>query len=183
MFVPADSANASYINSAYWAKIWPASIGLCHFLSANPAFIQNKIIAELAAGLGLPSIYVASTARHVYTTDIEPEAVKLVMQSAIYNQLSNITVTVMNWENPDNSILFDTLLLSDVNYEPNEFEALHKTIIHYLHKGVTIILSTPQRLMAKPFINQLLPYCHQQETVTVELENTFTDISVFVLRK
>jgi methyltransferase-like protein 23 len=183
LYTVVNSNNASFVHSPYWAKLWPASLGLCQFLSATPILIQNKIIVEMAAGLGLPSLYAASLAHHVYVSDIEPQAVEMVKQSAAHNQLNNISSYVIDWNSPDFSIIPDTLLLSDINYEPGEFAKLLVMINFYLNKDVAVVLSTPQRLMAKSFINQLLPYCRQQAMYTIALENTFTDISVFVFRK
>lgn len=138
---------------------------------------------EIAAGLGLPSIFAAATARQVYSSDIEPEAVALLVQSAKLNGLQNIDCRVIDWEASDYTIIPDTLLLSDINYNPAQFEKLVAMILHYLDRQTTIVLSTPQRLMAKSFINLLLPYCKHTETLPVDMDNTITDISIFVLRK
>lgn len=138
---------------------------------------------EIAAGLGLPSIFAASRARQVYTSDIEPEAVRLVALSAKLNKFQNIKCRVMDWENLDDTIIPDTLLLSDINYEPGQFEKLQVMVLHYLNKQTTVVLSTPQRLMAKSFINLMLPYCKHTKTVQVNSDSTIADISIFVLRK
>ena len=67
-----------------------------------------------------------------------------------------------------------------MNYEPHEFEVLYQIINRFLEKGTTIILSTPQRLMAKAFIQQLLPWCaiHQQMDVSQAAEKTAVTILV-----
>ncbi|RYY65449.1 MAG: hypothetical protein EOO13_17190, partial [Chitinophagaceae bacterium] len=56
----------------YWAKLWPASIGLCHYLEANKYLLQNKTVLELAAGLGLPSLLAARYAASVICSDYMP---------------------------------------------------------------------------------------------------------------
>ena len=66
----------------YWAKLWPASIALCEFIAANPNYIKNKTILELAAGLGLPSLLSAFYATGVTASDYLPEAVEFIKQSA-----------------------------------------------------------------------------------------------------
>lgn len=138
---------------------------------------------ELAAGLGLPSIFAAATAHQVYSSDIEPEAVNMLAQSAKLNGLQNIDVRVSDWESPDQTIIPDTLLLSDINYNPAQFEKLEGMILHHLDRQTTIVLSTPQRLMAKPFIHLLLPYCKHSETIPIDINNAIIDISIFQLRK
>ena len=82
----------------------------------------------------------------------------------------------MNIERPE-----DAILLSDINYEPNAFATLKTLVFSLLHQGKTILLSTPQRLMAKDFIHLLLPVCKQQEERTVYAEETQTAITILVL--
>ncbi len=169
--------------SPYWAKLWPSAIGLCQFLQNNLHYIQNKKVLELAAGLGLPGMFCASRASQVCISDIEPQAVELARQSALHNQLANVTCHVIDWNNLEEVAIPDTLLLSDINYEPAQFEKLLSVIRYFLSNHCIIILSTPQRLMAKDFITQLLPNCKEQATVTADLEGQPTDISVFVLKE
>lgn len=178
LFVPDAGAPLKSEHSPYWGKVWPAALGLCTFLQNNPYYIQQKKVAEIAAGLGLPSIFAAPYAAQVYCSDIEPAAVELIKQSVLHNKLCNIHCTVADWNDTGTALIPDVLLLSDVNYEPGQFEELMEVMQYYLAQHSTIILSTPQRLMAKPFIEKLLRYCVQQEEVMV----TETAVSVFVLR-
>lgn len=167
----------------YWAKLWPSAIGLCQFLQNNLQYIKNKKVLELAAGLGLPGIFCATHASQVCISDIEPQAVALVQQSVLHNKLSNVTCQVIDWNNLKEVAIPNTLLLSDINYEPAQFEKLLSVIRYFLSNHCTLILSTPQRLMAKDFINQLLPYCKKQATTTADLDGQQTDISIFVLKE
>jgi methyltransferase-like protein 23 len=183
LFVPVTAVNIPSVHSPYWARLWPSATGLCYFLADNTHYINSKNIVELAAGLGLPSIYAAAFATQVTASDIEPNAVELVQQSAQHNQLQNLTATVIDWRNAEEVAIPDVLLLSDINYEPAAFAALEKAINYFLERETTIILSTPQRLMAKDFISQLLPWCRQQAEVMVTQDAIETAISVFVLKK
>jgi len=169
--------------SLYWAKVWPAAIGLCYFLQDNPHYITNKKVLELAAGPGLPGIFAASLASSVCISDIEPAAITLMQQSVTHHQLNNVSCKVIDWNNLANEPIPDTVLLSDINYEPAQFKNLLQAIEYLLNKQCTIILSTPQRLVAKEFINQLLVYCIEQSSFDVELDNKETAVSVFVLKK
>lgn len=180
----ADAVQQYYTDNksgAYWTKVWPASIALCQFLQQNPAYIDSKSILELAAGLGLPGLFAAKSARHVTITDIEPLAAGYVLASAQHLQLSNVTATTLNWTDAVQIPLPDVLLLSDVNYGSAAFEVLNKVLEHFLHHNVTVIISTPQRLVAKQFIEKWLPYSVVQQNFSIELKNTTTDVSVFVL--
>jgi predicted nicotinamide N-methyase len=169
--------------SPYWARVWPAAIGLCHFLQDNLHYIKNKRVLELAAGLGLPGIFCAPYAHQVCISDIEPRAVELAKQSALHNKLVNVNCRVIDWNYLQEVDVPEVLLLSDINYEPAQFEKLLSVIWYFLAKQCTIILSTPQRLMAKGFITRLLVYCKEQTAIAAEGEMPKTDISIFVLKK
>lgn len=169
--------------SLYWAKVWPAAVGLCIFLQDNLHYIRNKTVLELAAGPGLPGIFCAAYARQVCISDIEPQAVELARLSGIEHQLENVSCRTIDWNDLSDVPLPEVLLLSDINYEPSQFEQLLSVMHYFLNNQCTIILSTPQRLMAKDFINQLLLFCKEQTETEVEMEGNKTNISVFVLKK
>ncbi len=132
LFIPEAWSPSETVHSPYWAKLWPAAIGLCNFLHNNLHYIRDKKIMEIAAGLGLPSIFAAPYALQVYCSDIEPAAVELVQQSVLYNQLTNVECAVADWNDYAMLPLPDTILLSDVNYEPVQFNQLLKAIQFYL---------------------------------------------------
>ncbi|MBO9591525.1 MAG: methyltransferase [Niabella sp.] len=181
---PPDVVQQAYIhnkNAAYWAQVWPAAVGLCIFLQQHPQYITGQKVLELAAGLGLPGLYAASLARRVTISDKEALAGSYVKRSATHLQLNNVTVEALDWKDAIAQPLPDVVLLSDVNYAPEVFAELKKVIGHFLQQAVTVIISTPQRLVAKPFITTLLPYAAVQWSTAVALDNREADVSVFVL--
>lgn len=173
----------SDLTSPYWAKVWPSAIGLCEFLLEQLHYIKDKKVLELAAGLGIPGIVAAPYASEVCSSDIEPLAVNLFLQSVRHNKLNNVTARVIDWNELQGIPVPDTLLLSDINYEPAQFEKLFAAIGYFLDRHCTIILSTPQRLVARDFINQLLPFCKEQAVRTIATESGTTEISIFVLKQ
>lgn len=183
---PPDFVQQAYEhnkNAAYWAQVWPAAIGLCMFLLRHQQYIKDQQVLELAAGLGLPGLYAASFAKQVTISDKEALASDYVERSAELLQLNNVTAKTLDWKDAITQPLPDVVLLSDVNYEPDVFAGLKKMIDHFLQHDITVIISTPQRLVAKSFINTLLPYTTLQWTSTVSLNNREIDVSVFVLTK
>lgn len=168
------------IPTPYWSQVWPAAISICEFITHNTDYIKGKKVLELAAGLGLPSFLAAQFAKKVHCSDYVQEAVDVLIKSIQHNNLTNIHCSKMDWNALPHSLTADVLLLSDINYEPTAFEALFKVLQRFLEQGTTIILSTPQRMMAKPFIERLLPFCVQQEEIIVQ-ENALT--TVMVLKK
>lgn len=167
----------------YWAQVWAAAYALCNFLAKRNELIKNKTILELAAGLGLPSFLAAQTATAVTCSDVSSDAVLLMQKSIAQNQFNNCTASVLDWNQLPVDLNPDVLLLSDINYEPQVFATLYKVLVSFLEKGTTVILSTPQRLMAKPFIQQLQPFIIEHYPETITAVEPHTACSVFVLKK
>lgn len=159
----------------FWGKCWPAAEAMASFLVAYSHLIQGKKVLELAGGLGLPSLVAANFALEVCCSDYLPEPLAYVKASAIANNITNISTAIINWQQLPENIQTDVLLLSDVNYDPADFEALDKLLQYFLERKTLILLSTPQRIMGKAFIKKWIPYQQQQETIA-------PDISLFVLK-
>jgi len=136
----------------YWARLWPASIGLASFLLQHPRWVKVPLVLELAAGIGLPSIVAARFAQQVICSDIEPNAIPVMQANKQLHQCTNVTCTVADWLHLPSHWHPQTILLSDVNYEPAAFAGLLLVLQQQLAAGACIMLATPQRLMAKPFI-------------------------------
>lgn len=174
--------NDPFAAFPYWAQVWPAALGLCSFLIRHTHYVQDKKVLELAAGLGLPSLLAAKYAHEVCASDHISEAVGLLQQSADCNGILNMKCVRLNWKNIPGTIIADTLLLSDINYDPASFDSLYSLLQRFLNNGTTILLSTPQRLMAKSFIDRILPFCIKQEEVLIENAQQQTFIAVYVLK-
>lgn len=189
LFVPDPDSLATAYNKEkkaatfyYWAKVWPAALGLCKFLQERLSYIIQKNVLELAAGPGLPAIFSSAYAKQVCISDVEPAAVELVQQTVHHHQLKNVTCQIIDWSDLSTISIPDIVLLSDINYDPSQFKFLLQAIHFLLDQQCTILLCTPQRLMAKDFILQLLPYCIEQADVTIELDGVYTTVTVFVLK-
>lgn len=165
----------------YWARLWPAAIAMGRWLVDNKSLLQNKKVLELAAGLALPSLIAARYADEVCCTDYLPDPLEVVARSITHNQLTSIQCQLLNWHHLPADIRTDILLLSDVNYHPSEFDALMNVIRHFLDNGTRIVLTTPQRLAAKPFIEKLLPFCTTQKEMAIDHEGSSTIISLLQL--
>jgi methyltransferase-like protein 23 len=166
----------------YWTQVWPAAIALANFLADHSQYIKNKKVLELAAGLGLPSMVAAHYAQAVCCTDYLEEAVAVVKKSVTINGLQNVTCRVINWHHLPKTLSADVLLLSDINYNPDEFNVLLNVLQYFLNKGTTLLLSTPQRLVAKSFIEQLTPWCRHQQQVPVLHYDETINVSILVLK-
>lgn len=155
---------------------------MASFISAHSEYVRDKTVLELAAGLGLPSIIAARHASSVCCSDYSEEAVDTIEQSIQHNNLLNTQARLIDWYHVPEDVNADVLLLSDINYEPDSFEQLYKVISEFLEKGSTILLSTPQRLMAKPFIERLLSASVYHEELKILHQDKPVMCSLFVLK-
>lgn len=163
----------------FWSKIWPASIALANFIQQNPEWVTNKNILELAAGLGLPSLCASPIADSVICSDYDEDAVAFIKENILLNKASNVTAALINWAQIPEKLEWDVLLMSDINYNPEDFLFLISLLKKLIHQGKTIILSTPQRLIGKPFIEALLAFCILNEEICVN--NVY--VSILILSK
>lgn len=150
----------------YWSRIWPSAIAMAGFLERHKEYIGSKVL-ELGAGLAIPSFIASRYATHVRASDFMEESVWLAKKNIIRLKLDNVSAEQLDWSNLPGDIQADTVLMSDVNYSPKDFDTLQKVILRFLKAGSSIILSTPGRLAGKSFIEFLLPYIAYKETMDI----------------
>ena len=167
----------------FWAKLWPSSIALLDVLKAHPHLIQNKHVLEIGAGIGLPSLMMADIARSVLISDYDKEAVALMKKNIEHLQLQNAEALQLDWNAIPENIQPDVVLLSDVNYDPAQFDVLIHLIEKFILQGSTIILSTPQRIMASPFVQKLEASIKERHETLVDENGIPKEISILVLSK
>jgi hypothetical protein len=167
----------------FWAKLWPSSIALLDILEAQPQLIQNKHVLEIGAGIGLPSLMMADIAKSIQISDYDKEAVTLLQKNIEHLQLQNAEALQLDWNNVPENLNPEVILLSDVNYDPAQFDLLISLIDKFIRQGCTIILSTPQRIMASPFVQNLESYIQAQYEALVDENDIPKEISILVLSK
>ena len=141
----------------FWSKVWPAALGLCRYLEENPKLVENKRLLELGAGLGLPSFLCSKTAVFAIASDYNEDAVGLIAHNIRRNQIRNLEAIHIDWNKIPEDLVFDIVLMSDVNYAPADFGPLLKTIQTLIRNKTKIILSSPQRLAGRDFVKKLGP--------------------------
>ncbi len=167
----------------FWAKLWPSSIALLDVLKAHPHLIENKHVLEIAAGIGLPSLMMADITKSIQISDYEKEAVALLQKNIEYLKLQNAQALQIDWNNVPENLHPEVILLSDVNYDPTQFDPLINLIVKFIHQGSTVILSTPQRIMASPFVQKLEAYIINRHDTLVNENGIHKEISTLVLSK
>jgi predicted nicotinamide N-methyase len=166
----------------HWTKIWDASIALSEYLLDHFEHVKNKNVLEVGAGIGLPSFSIASNVKTITITDYSSEAIELVNENIRNLQLQNTFASLLDWQKPVEKIDCEVVLMSDINYDASEFTALVSFINSYLEKNCTIILSTPNRIISSPFIQQFNSFIKESHTVTIQNNHLTTEIGIFILQ-
>lgn len=167
----------------FWAKIWPSAFALFKVLKSNPALIQDKHVIELGAGIGLPSLMMAATTKSIRISDYDVEAVALLQKNIQHLELQNAQALLLDWNNVPENINAEVVILSDVNYDPMQFDTLIILIEKMINQGCTIILSTPQRIMASPFVQKLESFITKRFEELIDENEVTKEISILVLSK
>jgi predicted nicotinamide N-methyase len=167
----------------FWAKIWPSSIALIEVLKAHPHLIQDKCVLEIAAGIGLPSLMMADIAKSIQISDYDKEAVSLLQKNIEHLQLQNVEAMQLDWNAIPDNMQPEVILLSDINYDPMQFDTLISLINKFMDQRCSVILSTPQRIMASPFVQKLETYIKERYDKLVDENGIHKEISILVLSK
>jgi predicted nicotinamide N-methyase len=165
----------------FWTKIWPSSLALSSFIEKNYEFVQGKSVLEVGAGLGLPSMIATFYARQVICTDYLPEAVEVIRKNAELNNLPNMQGQLLDWSNDEFNFEFDVLLASDINYDTMQFDHVLSLFNQTLAKGKSILLSTPDRLQSRKFMNYLESNIVHSEQFEYRESHPAVIIGVFLL--
>jgi predicted nicotinamide N-methyase len=167
----------------YWAKVWPSAIALLDVLQKHPNWIKDKNVLELGAGIGLPSLMMAGITNSIQISDYNLDAVELLRKNIEHLELENAEALKLDWNALPETIHPEVIILSDVNYDPTQFETLTKLIEKFIHQGSTVILSTPQRIMASTFVLALSIFIIADYLELVDENGIPKEISILVLSK
>lgn len=166
----------------FWAKLWPSSLALSMFLQRNIDLVKNKKVVEIGAGIGLPSFSIANDAAEITITDYSTDAVELIQKNIAHCGNHKIKAICADWNFFPYSIDADIILLSDTNYAPTNFQSLIKLIHNFISKGATIIIATPKRITASPFIEQLESLIVNRALINITHNEEMATIGLFVLK-
>lgn len=136
----------------FWTRIWPAALAMSAYLMEESNWIANKHVLELGAGIGLPSFTAARFAKSVVISDADGDAVELLKKNIATMNLSHASAVQTNWNNhPVPFTGINTLLLSDICYDPEQYDQLVRLILTYKDQGTDILISAPQRISTASF--------------------------------
>ncbi len=173
----------STVSFPFWAKIWASSRAMTLFLESEPPWIQSKRVLELGAGIGLPSFKLSHHTLEMTISDHDVEAVELLEKNIEFLGLKHVKARYMDWNNFPEDITADTLLLSDINYDPSQFKPLLNLILKFIDSGSTVIIATPERITASPFAMELEPFIQRSFLQSLVEMNQQIDIRMMILSR
>ncbi|MEZ4985774.1 MAG: hypothetical protein R2795_12200 [Saprospiraceae bacterium] len=139
----------------YWADLWHSAIAMADYLATHAIVTPGMRVTELGCGLGLPGIVAAKMGGNVCMTDYLPEALEFLAQNWSSNLSQPLDAKIMDWRHPDASCAAQLLLASDIVYERRSFEAVISTLQLLTLPGGRIILTEPNRMISKDFLQAL----------------------------
>ena len=165
----------------FWAKVWPSSKAMTTFLQSEISLIQSKRILEIGAGIGLPSFSIATHVAELIISDYSSDAVELIDRNITHLSLPHAKSMRIDWNALSDDIHADVVLLSDINYNPDDFTPLLSMIQCFIAAGSTVIIVTPQRIMTNPFVESIKPFIKRSLVIPIQEMDQVVDIGVLVL--
>jgi predicted nicotinamide N-methyase len=165
----------------FWAKVWPSSKAMTTFLQSEISLIQSKRVLEIGSGIGLPSFSIASHVAELIISDYSSDAVELIHRNIAHLNLPHAKSMHIDWNAISDDIHADVVLLSDINYNPDDFTPLLSMIQCFIAAGSIVIIATPQRIMINPFVESIKPLIKRSLVIPVEEMNNVLDIGILIL--
>ncbi len=139
----------------YWADLWPSAIALAEHIVENNIIKTGTKILEIGCGLGLPGITAGKLGAQVTFTDYMQAPLDFAKKNWELNNSSTAEFKLLDWRKADTSIDADIILASDIAYESKSFEPIIMALKNLCSTDRVILLSEPNRALAKPFLEKL----------------------------
>ena len=124
----AEEAELSGVDLPFWAKIWPASVLISHYIQSLPVRPGQSML-EVGAGVGVSGLFAAAHGFEVVISDINPEALLFTQINILENELSgSAQVRKVDFARDRLKERFDFILGSEILY----IEDLHRPLIKFL---------------------------------------------------
>ena len=133
-----------------WAKLWKASWILADFLAQKKVDPDEQLL-EIGGGLGLVSIVGFACGHRMTMTEYNPHALEFARANAHLNDCAQLPVVSLDWNRPDLTGSFDTILASEVIYRSQDFAPLLNLFQSYLASSGEIILASEMRKTSGAF--------------------------------
>jgi len=165
----------------YWADLWPSAIALSRYLVRQRLVGPGTEVLEIGCGLALPGIVAGRHGARVTLSDYLDEALLLARHNWAQNMDAPATFRRMDWRAPDSGLAADLLLASDVAYESRAFEPLVGAFRTLCRPGGSIVISEPNRAIARPFFEalELDGFDKQQSVITGRFDDLDYGVNIY----
>ena len=178
-----EQEGSTYIKEfPFWVKIWEASIVLAHHL-IQIGLDKELTVLEIGAGMGIAGLFLASHGHEVTITDYEEDALELLRMNAELNGLTDVSISRLDWYNPDLTGQYDIICGSELIYSETSLKPIIDLFRRYLRPGGTVFLAHDvQRMCLVKFIG-MVPGRFDIENVVkkFEGENKFRRVVIHTL--
>jgi len=139
-----------FTNFPLWSKIWEATAVLSFQLAAitpDPA----KRFLEIGAGMGVAGLAAAKMGHNMTITEYNKDAINFAKANARLNNLDNVDIRELDWNNPLIEGQFDYIIGSEVVFKEEDIMGLYLLFQRYLKPDGTIILAEGMRRTSLKF--------------------------------
>ncbi len=169
----------------YWAEIWPAARALAQYLVQHPETVQRQECLEIGCGVGLVGIVARQLGAHVMVSDYQEDALRISELNWLVNVQEVPEAVLMDWRIPELPRQFPVILASDVAYEERFFLPLVAAFRRLLQPGGHVLLSEPNRQIARKFFELLIQegFTYRNVQIPVEVEGKTVQVGVYNIVK
>lgn len=130
----------------YWVEVWPASLGMARWLTANAEAIRNRACLDLGCGLGFTALAASACGALVLAADYEREALSYARINASVNAVPSPLWVTMDWRHPAFARHgLERIWASDVLYEKRFAAPVSDFLDHCLAPDGVAWISDPGR--------------------------------------
>jgi predicted nicotinamide N-methyase len=150
-------AEALGISPASWpffGMLWPAGLLLADLTGREP--LRGGRMLELGCGLGMASLVANARGVDILATDYHPRAAELLDDNSRRNLLPDTPFQRLDWRVAQPLLgLFDSIIGSDLLYEPEHPAMLSAFLSRHSHANTQILIVDPRRRLHVEFAKRM----------------------------
>ncbi len=139
-----------FSNFPLWSKIWEATAVLSFHLSTIKPDPSKRFL-EIGAGMGIAGLVAAKMGHNLTITEYNKDAINFARANAKRNNIDNVDIRELDWNNPLIEGKFDYIIGSEVVFKEEDITGLYLLFQRYLKPGGTIILAEGMRRTSLKF--------------------------------
>jgi 2-polyprenyl-3-methyl-5-hydroxy-6-metoxy-1,4-benzoquinol methylase len=102
---------------------------------------KDLTVLEIGAGMGIAGLFLGAHGHEITITDYEEDALELLRMNAEMNGLTNVSISKLDWHNPDLTGEYDVICGSELVYSETSIEPIIALFRRYLKPGGTVFLA------------------------------------------